>query len=85
MFMHKHGTVVASFGHDGIALSSCGSEVYYGFFVGVLLVEMKLVTGRLPEFVDETLELRSIVDVSPDAGYGFQPIFNFSLDGFQCR
>ena len=64
--MQKHGTVVGSFGHDGIALSSCNSEVGCGFFVGVLLVEIKLGTSRLSEFVDEALQLRSIVVVSPD-------------------
>ena len=83
--MQKHGTVAGSFGYDGISLASCGSEVGYGFFVGVLLVKIELGAGWWLEFVNETFQLQSIVDVGPYARDGFQPILNFDLGGFQCR
>ena len=77
--------VVCGFGHDGILLSSSCLKEGCGFWAGLLCVQVELGAGRFPEFVDESLELRSVIDVVPDAGDDFQPVFYFDLGVFQCR
>ena len=63
--------MVCGFGHDGASLPPGCSEEGCGFWIGVLCVQVKLGASRFPEYVDELLKLRSVIDVVPDAGDEF--------------
>ena len=82
--MQKHGAMIGGFGHDGIALAACGSEVGCGFLVRVRFVDVELGAGWWTKLVKEAFELKSVVDVVADARDCFQPVLDFYLGGFQC-